>query len=79
MEGKGKLFFLTYEYYIGEFKEDKMHGKGKLYNKKGDVIYEGFFADNKKEGKGKLFLENKCVYEGEFLNNFKHAKGYHII
>ena len=36
-----------------------MHGKGKKYNSKNELIYEGNFKNGKKEGKGKLYFKNK--------------------
>ena len=38
--------------YEGEWKNDKQHGKGKYYNKNGE-IYEGGWENNLKSGKGK--------------------------
>jgi len=37
--------------YIGEWKDDTMHGKGKLYHINGDV-YEGIWRDNSMSGNG---------------------------
>jgi len=41
--------------YEGEFKNSKMHGKGKYYYANGDTL-EGNWADGKLDGKGKLNL-----------------------
>lgn len=37
--------------YIGEFLNDKFHGKGKMTNEDG-LIYEGEWQDGKKHGYG---------------------------
>ena len=39
--------------YIGQFKDGKKHGKGKLVMKNG-VEYEGRFENGKIQGRGKL-------------------------
>lgn len=38
--------------YIGEFKDDKMDGKGRFESAKG-YTYDGEWEDNKQDGKGK--------------------------
>ena len=66
----GKGFFLDKQSnkYIGEFKDMKRWGKGKLITNK--IIYEGDFVNNKIEGKGKIkFLKSGIEYEGTFVND----------
>ena len=36
-EGHGKLMLSNDEFYIGEFRDDKPHGKGTFHSKKGTV------------------------------------------
>ena len=51
-------------------------GKGKEYNREGNLIYEGELFQGKKNGKGKEYNEKgQLIYEGEFLNGEKHGKG----
>ena len=38
---------------LGQWKDDKAHGKGKFVHTDGDV-YEGEWQNNRKHGKGKL-------------------------
>ena len=43
-------------------------GKGKEYNKKGVLLFEGEYKCRKREGKGKEFSENgKVIFEGEYI------------
>ena len=42
-EGHGKFYFDTGIYYIGEWKNNIMHGKGKLYDKEGQIMEEGIW------------------------------------
>ncbi len=51
------------------------HGNGKLYDKKGELFYEGDFYDGKRNGKGKEYLLGNLYYEGDFLNGSKHGSG----
>ena len=75
MEGKGKCFLEEGIYYIGEFSNDKMHGKGVMYNKNDNIIYDGEFAIGQREGKGKFISENGYYYIGQWLNDKQHGKG----
>ena len=61
--------------YIGDFKEGKYHGFGKLYNNNNhnNIVIDGFFENNKI--KGKLFKNNILYYEGEFLNEEIQGNG----
>lgn len=51
-------------------------GKGLLKKKlNGELVYEGFFKEDKFNGNGTLFLNNGYVYEGSFFNGKKQGKG----
>jgi antitoxin component YwqK of YwqJK toxin-antitoxin module len=39
--GHGTLYFKDGGHYEGEWKDDKMHGFGKLYYENGSIAYEG--------------------------------------
>ena len=71
----GKGFFLDKQKnkYIGEFRDMKKWGRGKLITNK--LIYEGEFVNDKIEGKGKIkFLKSGIEYEGTFIND--NIEGY---
>jgi 1-phosphatidylinositol-4-phosphate 5-kinase len=60
--------------YIGDFKNMKRWGKGKLQTNK--IIYEGDFYNNMIHGIGRIkFLKNKVEYIGNFKNNKIDGKG----
>lgn len=42
---KGKLYMPDENVYEGNFQNDKMHGVGKIYYGRDDVIYEGIFKN----------------------------------
>lgn len=60
--------------YIGDFKNMKRWGKGKLQTNK--IIYEGDFYNNMIHGARRIkFLKNKVEYIGNFKNNKIDGKG----
>ncbi len=74
-EGFGKYSFNNNNYYyIGQWKNDKINGKGKLFNNN-ELIYEGEFVNYQFEGNGKYIYQDGSFYIGQFLNNKKHGKG----
>ena len=63
---------VTFPEYKGTVNQrNEYHGYGKLYNKNGELIYEGEFKNGKRHGKGKLKVDidgKVLFYEGEFEN-----------
>ena len=62
-------------FYVGQYLNGRKEGKGIIFDKNGDIIYDGFFANDKYEGYGKLNYDNGEHYEGNFLNGLRHGKG----
>ena len=60
--------------YTGEFKKNKIWGKGVFYYKNGNV-YEGEFVKNKISGKGTYTYANGNKYEGEWKKHKFHGTG----
>ena len=63
------------DYYIGEMLNDKPHGKGKKYNKKGELIYAGDIVNGKAEGYGIHIFKDGRYYMGQWKNNHQNGKG----
>ena len=70
--------------YEGEYFKGERHGKGKEFNKEGNLIYERKYANGKWDGKGKQYTdegmfgtgrEPNLLYEGEFKNGKWNGKG----
>lgn len=60
--------------YTGTFKDDKIHGEGKLVYANGDT-FEGSFAENKKNGKGIYTNKSKNeIYEGVWNMDVKSGE-----
>ena len=71
INGNGKVYeyYISQYYdidkiqYIGEYKNEKKHGKGKEYNKKGNLIFEGEYLNGFK-WTGKIYdANNTNIYE----------------
>jgi hypothetical protein len=74
LNGKGIYLDSKSNKYLGEFKDMKRWGKGKLNTD--TILYEGDFYDNKIQGKGKIkFLKSGIEYEGTFINDNIEGSG----
>lgn len=62
-------------YLKGEYKDDKVSGKGTLYSSNGKIIYKGDFYDNAYSGIGTLYSQDGSVYTGNFLNGIAEGEG----
>ena len=67
------------DYYIGELKNNKKHGKGIIYYENVNIKYDGNFIDDKFEGNGKYIYKNGDYYIGEWKNNVVHGIGKFLI
>ena len=61
-------------FYVGELKDDNMHGIGKYVWYNGSA-YIGEYKNNYRHGGGKFFWADGNIYEGEFRENVKHGIG----
>ncbi len=62
------------EYYEGEWKEDKMDGRGVYHYSNGD-IYDGEWKENLSHGPGKYYFTDGSRYEGEWHLHRMHGAG----
>lgn len=53
--GHGILYFKDGGHYEGEWKDDKMHGFGKLYYENGKIAYEGHWDNDEFNGQGRVY------------------------
>ena len=60
--------------YIGEYKNNKKEGYGKMYYSEGNK-YEGEWKNNEREGYGILFVNGNIYYEGDWKNNYSEGYG----
>ena len=78
-EGFGVFNFSEEVQYVGQWKNQKMHGAGKMTYTDGSV-YEGAFVNGKKHGLGKYRFgeQNESagdMYEGNFKDGAMHGDG----
>ena len=73
--GIGKINWSDKNYYIGEFKDDRINGKGLKVYENGNIYY-GDFVQNQKCGEGVFKWPRGYVYIGQFRNNKVEGKGY---
>ncbi|XP_028917676.1 MORN repeat-containing protein 2 isoform X1 [Ornithorhynchus anatinus] len=60
--------------YVGNWKNDKMNGSGRLEHPSG-AVYEGQFKDNKFHGLGTYTFPNGAKYSGNFNENKVEGEG----
>ena len=74
-DGKGRIeFLLTGDRYEGDFKNDKITGKG-TYIWKNGCQYTGDFVNGEMNGEGKFTWPNGSEYEGEYANGIREGLG----
>ena len=83
-EGYGKMTLKNGEIYIGQWKDDKLNGKGTIYYKDKDgkknlVRYRGEFINNKYEGEGILYDNERNYYKGSFIDGLNFYMVRNII
>ena len=62
-------------HYEGEFKNDKLSGKGRITFKNEGHYYEGDFDNNEINGYGTFVWKNGDSYTGQMMNGKMHGKG----
>ena len=71
----GTAFWPSGEKYVGEFKDNKMHGEGKYYYPSG-AMYEGQFRYDKFNGIGIFhYPDGKSTYTGRYTDDHRDGKG----
>lgn len=75
-EGRGKWEWGD-SIYNGEFKSNRMNGKGVCIYDDGSY-YDGQFKNNVKHGQGIMYYQDGCKYIGNFENDLCHGKGKFI-
>ena len=76
--GNGILYYnQDGRYYIGEFRKNLRHGKGKYYENN-RLMYDGEFKEDEYDGKGKLNYVTGGSFEGEFTKGKRIGEGNEI-
>ena len=64
--------------YEGEFKDNSLHGKGKLTNDVRMMCYDGEWRQNKMHGHGVYKWHDGRRYQGEYQDDKKHGFGAYM-
>ncbi len=65
------------DWYVGEFSENKKHGKG-VYHHGSEDVYVGQFFKDAKHGKGKFFFAKGDIYDGEYEDDKINGTGVYL-
>ena len=72
--GRGIQVWLDSTIYMGQWKNDKTNGKGKIVHPNGGC-YEGNFCQDHAEGFGTYVHKNGCRYDGTWKNDLQDGNG----
>ena len=61
--------------YIGYWDNGRQYSKGKVFDKKNNLLYDGEYKKGIKEGNGIYYYPTGEKYEGRFVNGLKDGKG----
>jgi hypothetical protein len=64
--GAGRFYYQDGGMYDGEWLENKMCGKGKLYYQSGTLAYDGYWRNDQFQGPGRLCNEMAEILEDGF-------------
>ena len=70
---EAKVYFAGGATYVGQMKEDMLHGHGLFTDPDGNT-YDGEWFEDQRQGKAK-FTCKTGVYEGEYFENKRHGDG----
>ena len=75
-DGFGYRVYPSKQIYIGDFKKDFKHGRGRILSESGEIMYFGDFENDKMNGEGRMNIPGRFYYHGDFANN--HIQGLTI-
>ena len=74
----GTMWFTDGNVYVGEFKNDTLHGHGKLTNTSKQMSYEGDWQANKMHGMGLYLWDDGRRYQGQYVADKKTGFGVYM-
>lgn len=76
-DGRGIYIWNSGQKYIGQWKEDKKHGKTIEYDNE-KVSFKGTYLDGKRQGFGECWLNSGDYISGDYKDGLKQGKGIYI-
>ena len=61
--------------WIGYFYDGVKGDQGRLFDRKGNLLYEGDYKNGIRNGNGTFYYPDGSKYEGEFVNGLREGKG----
>ena len=71
----GMIFGDEGTYYVGYWDNGRQYKRGKVFDKKNNLLYDGEYKKGYKEGNGIYYYPSGEKYEGKFMNGVKEGKG----
>ena len=71
----GMIFGEEGTYYVGYWDNGRQYKRGKVFDKKNNLLYDGEYKKGVKEGNGIYYYPSGEKYEGKFANGVKEGKG----
>ncbi len=62
-------------YYVGYWDNGRQYNRGKVFDRKNNLLYEGEYKKGLKDGNGVYYYPSGEKYEGKFTNGVKEGKG----
>ena len=76
VNGYGTYVYSNGARYVGQWENDRKHGRGELYSMYGKLLYSGQYKAGKYHGRGKSYYKNgKLLYSGQWKKGKKHGIG----
>lgn len=73
-QGRGTMNYKNGNIYIGEWSDDKKHGKGLFIDNSDKTIYYGIFLEGFQDGIGILVSEDQSIFIGTWKENTQQAE-----
>ena len=71
----GMIFGKEGTYYVGYWDNGRQSNRGKVFDSKNNLLYDGEYKKGLKEGIGVYYYPSGEKYEGKFVNGVKDGKG----
>ena len=71
----GMIFGNEGTYYVGYWENGRQYNRGKVFDRKNNLLYDGEYKKGLKDGNGVYYYPSGEKYEGKFTNGVKEGKG----
>ena len=75
IKNKLDIHLVNYKFLSGKYVIFDPNGKGKEYDYRDNLVFEGEYLKGERNGKGKEYEYGKLLFEGEYINGKRNGKG----